>query len=1158
MSYRILLPALLAAGFLAAPAMAQQTGLTAETWTGLTPGKSILILRKEGISVRTPNTTQTVAEAKITGLATNCGTRLRGTLTPPVDDTYTFWVNGTDNVALWLSEDGTRFTKRLIAWHLGSTTTTEWSKHANQKSIPIALTAGTTYHIEAHVMSSANNGHLSIAWQGRDGNWALAGNGATATQSTTQWGMGADRAIDGKTVGTWGDATMTTNQQNSWFKVDFAQVRPVNEVVLFNSPSNQNRLSNFRISALDASGTELVGENLFTTSGNVGNSFTWTLPNTVEAKSVKIQLLGNNRAGNGHLSLAEVQAYGPGPLALTRNFQVIPGTYLTPITTDPDDTNDNNLSDIWEQQTGLATSTLPGALLEFGDPDQDSISNYEEQVLGSDPLVAEAFGDVITRSMWMDLSGNGSEGVVSMTNFANRSRYLSYPNDVSLVAGIDANLSYKNYGARYRGSFVAPTTGSYRFWLAASGDAQLWLSDGTVKDPTTNQPLTNRFGKQLLATSGHVTPQRDFDYRAHQRSRSVTLVEGQTYYIETLHKVAQGSLDHVSVAWKPPGESRSIMPATVFRVHAPDPADADDDGLPDSWETSVGLNPANNGLTSAADGEYGDPDGDGLTNLQEHQYGTNPFSADTDGDGVSDYDEIFLYGSDPLVSNNLAPVTITLPPLNQYTGATGTWTSTGSGSLSLSALDRRGAITYSFTLTEPGVHEVVLAAGAISSNPWITKSLPIELSLDGSPIARKTLLSKNSNADTLRAITPWLSAGTHTVTVLHENYSSLIRLRIDSLTLKRLGGADLDENNIPDWIEEKEALANTLTRVPATSLTSPVSIEGTTRQLSSTSLSALAPIATEADDIEVTASINETFFADVPLSTDGAVALDASFLGGIVTETHSIAWTPTNLLDTFTDDTLHIRLGDSLRVTAHDPNESASGSFTLSGTPSGLPTGSLDSATPYTLTFDTAGTYSLSTVWTPESGPTESATITIVVHSANFGASHLVQVNTPRNWTPPTLGTTALVEADDRVVFSEITTTGARQFKVSASQSINRHVLARLPGDIDGAPSAILARGTIHAFEVINVSQTQDASIVTQYPDGTWLLHNTIVAVNLPANIIVRITAQNQGTLFTNGSTTLDLNSTHFDANGIAHAYYEWAGTGSPTICHRVQLFLAP
>ena len=37
---------------------------------------------------------------------------------------------------------------------------------------------------------------------------------------------------------------------------------------------------------------------------------------------------------------------------------------------------------------------------------------------------------------------------------------------------------------------------------------------------------------------------------------------------------------------------------------------------------------------------YGDIDGDGLTNQQEYEYGTDPFELDTDGDRVNDKDEI--------------------------------------------------------------------------------------------------------------------------------------------------------------------------------------------------------------------------------------------------------------------------------------------------------------------------------------------------------------------------------------------------------------------------------------------------------------------------------------------------------------------------------------
>jgi hypothetical protein len=74
------------------------------------------------------------------------------------------------------------------------------------------------------------------------------------------------------------------------------------------------------------------------------------------------------------------------------------------------------------------------------------------------------------------------------------------------------------------------------------------------------------------------------------------------------------------------------------KAHDPRRMDSDGDGLSDGWEVANNFNPL---TPSGSTGEAAaDTDGDGLTNLQEVQLGTNPRLADTDGDGLNDGAEV--------------------------------------------------------------------------------------------------------------------------------------------------------------------------------------------------------------------------------------------------------------------------------------------------------------------------------------------------------------------------------------------------------------------------------------------------------------------------------------------------------------------------------------
>ncbi|MHC4499142.1 MAG: right-handed parallel beta-helix repeat-containing protein, partial [Planctomycetota bacterium] len=115
------------------------------------------------------------------------------------------------------------------------------------------------------------------------------------------------------------------------------------------------------------------------------------------------------------------------------------------------------------------------------------------------------------------------------------------------------------------------------------------------------------------------------------------------------------------IVWQSDAYGKARGTRLIVRV------DTDGDGMPDDWELDNGLNPWQDDAEADLDGdgliniyEYAngsradnpDTDSDGLTDYEEvAQYGTNPLSADSDSDGLTDFQEVRDYGTNPLLAD---------------------------------------------------------------------------------------------------------------------------------------------------------------------------------------------------------------------------------------------------------------------------------------------------------------------------------------------------------------------------------------------------------------------------------------------------------------------------------------------------------------------------
>jgi hypothetical protein len=710
----------------------------------------------------------------------------------------------------------------------------------------------------------------------------------------------------------------------------------------------------------------------------------------------------------------------------------------------------------------------------FEDADNDRLTNFGEQLHMADPDVPSPLRGRLAMETWSSMGHNSTRTLVT------DSAFYAPPNSVSLLKQAATGQQIGTYYAtRIRGYILPPVTGDYRFWITGRSGVELNLSGDQTKYRKRRIAEINReLGEQGIAYGSDNL----WDQYLSQMSVPIHLEKGQAYYFETLQAVGHVGNSQVSLLWALPGESRNDIPSACIQSYAKETEDADDDYLLDSWEAGYGLDVHDNGfIDTARQGERGDYDGDGLTNREEYVLGTDPTNSDTDGDGESDGNEVNALGTTPLVANAFTDTLLSEVALGEYVSSSTAWTMTSGG---LIANSFRGEVTWDFSVPSDGNWLLRLDLELMGTT-FGNEEVPLMIRVDGNTVARKQVRFGSGKYGLLQALTPWLLAGNHQITVLVDN--SIARRTVRLVSLKIFTPSDAAATL---------ALDNRVLSHPAGTRTSPAFLEGYARDPGTVTLGGVpAQIGTG----------NGHWFANMPLSNvPTAQPYTLQYEQGWQAS-GTFTWQATNVMD---GETLIIRRGDALRVGAWGSDPAMPSTVTLSSGGTSHLIG--EETTP--LTFSSAGVFTVSGIL--QSGAM--ATLTVKVIAPPGFAAETVDAldNCVRTLSVAAAPEVAFDTQDDL----------SRLMVSRTGTNASMRILPAVPGEM-GIAARLFTGGPILAVQRVNVIGVSDAlqndltSAAVGDIAGYKIITTPLTVLNLPAGGRVDVSIFRAGVLFPNGTT---------------------------------------
>jgi hypothetical protein len=774
------------------------------------------------------------------------------------------------------------------------------------------------------------------------------------------------------------------------------------------------------------------------------------------------------------------------------------------------------------------------------DTDRDGLTDASERAFGLCPLVTDSDGDTL---------GDGEEQTVFGVNPSLADTDANGTPDAHLVLelnGVDtgARDSWVSTSMLYEDgtSLVFPqpwASADYDITVATAGVYRLGLQ---LRNAAADMPDDYRFSVQASLNGCEIGAFKVFA----DTDRSGTAYLNTPWLTPGAHRIRLQWLNWFRATRHEPDQRQrhTEMAIEKVRLYAVDGVDSDTNGVPNWAETALR--------------DLGDTDGDGLSDWDEVMvYHSNPFNKDTDGDGLSDKDEI-ARGTDPNIAdtdgdgvldgeevwsaltNPLNPefdgtvVDVDVVQGSSSNAAAGSWKAVGT---ELESQCLRGFVDYIVNSPTADVFRIKINATHRFKTSLCSPVAPIgesdiQVYVDGRYMGKKHLVAPDGNYGSVDCFTSWLPAGSHVVRVFWENVHSRLSLKIRDVRLQQLGGPDANGNGVKDWVEASVLAQSGWDTPPAESVVSPVCIEGAGHYIDRMVLTSCGTTGT------VKNGILGRWYADVPLAPMGGTSIDVSYQDGVVVRSNTVTWTALNLL---TAVNMKIRKDDALKLIAY-PEGVATGSVQV--IVEGVTNAVTTVGEPVICAFTNGGTYTVTGIY--DDGVCRSNSIVVTVVDGAFPSEPpACLIGNSRRWTCTNMPYEAVLEADPSVWLN-----WAGQVATIVMSAINEdhYMVARAYPN-----GPIIASTRLDGFWVQGAADSY-MWVVERYPDSQ-LWENTMVTKRIPSSVSIQIRIIVGGVTFDDMALERWLSAADLGATGDYKFRMIRPNSVTASTCHTIKAY---